>query len=398
MADITLKDLHEELKTTFESFKERHDQYEAELKQFGDARGQTKETLDKIENKMQEIEGQIKDVQTKISRHDPAKGGGDQSTPETEYKDAFFNWCRKGTVPVAQKAILDKGIETKGLTAQDDTGGGYLAPSEFVNEIIKGITEFSPIRTVARIKTTSNRSVRIPKRTGTFSASWVAETGSRSEATGWAFGMEDVPAHELFAKVVISQQELEDSAFNLEAELRMESTEQFAVAEGTAFVSGNAVGKPEGLLTNSNVGATNSGDANLLKADGLIDLFYAVKDGYARNGTFLFRRASIGAIRKLKGSDNNYLWQPGLAADKPPTLLGQPYVECVDVPAVAANAYPILFGDFRRGYLIVDRIGISIQRDPFSDADNGNVVFRVRKRVGGQVINPEAVRKQKVSA
>jgi len=192
-------------------------------------------------------------------------------------------------------------------------------------------------------------------------------------------------------------EDLEDSDFNLEAELNMEFSEQFGVAEGVSFVSGDAVGEAEGLLTNTGIAYTPGGHASLLQADGLIDLFFALKDAYARNATWVMRRATIGAARKLKGSDNNYLWQPGLGSSLPATLLDRPYVEAVDMPAIAVDAFPVLFGDFRRGYMILDRIQMSVLRDPFTQASSGAIRFHARKRVGGQVVVAEAIRKLKIA-
>ena len=212
--------------------------------------------------------------------------------------------------------------------------------------------------------------------------------------------LEELPAHELYALVDISEQNLEDSVFDLEAEMQSEFAEQFAKAEGTAFVSGNAVGKPEGLLTNSSVGESNSGHASTLLADGLITLVHSIKSDYGRNGTFVFNRSTLSAIRKLKDTAGQYVFQTGMSlqAGVPNTILGYPYVEATDMPDVAANAYPVLFGDFRRAYMIVDRVALSVSRDPFTQATSGNVRYVARRRVGGQVVQAEAVVKQKVSA
>ncbi len=352
-----------------------------------------KNTQKEWTEKMQVIQERLDQVETKLNR--PALPGPDSKSENDEKarqrNATFLNYLRKGRENLSPE-------EVKVLTVADDTGGGFLATPETVNEIIKGVVEFSPVRSVARIRTTSQRSVRIRKRTGTFTAQWVAEVGSKTETTGLAYGLEDAPVHELYALVDVSEQDLEDSDFNLESELNMEFSEQFGVAEGLAFISGNAVGKPEGITVNTAIGQVNSGDANLLTADGVIKLFYALKDAYARNGSFLLKRSSIQAIRLLKDSQNQYLWQAGLAGNQPNTILGRPYLEAVDMPAVAANALAISFGDFRRGYLIIDRVVISVKRDPFTQATSGAVRFIARKRVGGQVVNAEAIKLQKVAA
>lgn len=385
---MELKDLQTEMQGAFGEMKNLVERQEAEIKKFGEASGETKAALDKVHADFDRMEAEIKKLQTRLNR--PGTPGGEAGDEAAQaLKGAFAEFVRKG-----EKA----GPEAlKALSVADDTTGGYLAPKEYVRDIIKNVTEFSPVRQLATVRTTTQRAIQIPKRTAQFSAAWVAEQGTRSETTGLAFGMLEIPNHELYAMVDISMQNLEDSAFNLEAELAAEFAEQFAVAEATAFVSGNAVGKPEGLLTNASVSETVSGAASAITADGLIAIFYDLKDVYARNATWVLKRSTLKAIRQLKDSQNQYLWQPGLAGGAPATILDRPYVEATDMPAVAANAYPVVFGDVRRAYTIVDRVNISILRDALTQATSGNVRFIARKRVGGQVVLPEAIRKMKIS-
>tara|TARA_B100000780_G_scaffold216197_1_gene155534 strand:- start:997 stop:2211 length:1215 start_codon:yes stop_codon:yes gene_type:complete len=305
---------------------------------------------------------------------------------------AFDSYCRKGMEGITPD-------EKKALTVSNDTTGGYLAPPEYIRELIKNITEISPIRGISRVRQTGQRSIQIPKRTGTFAAQWVSEAGTRSETTGWQVGLEEIPAHEMYALVDISEQDLEDSVFNLEAEMQSEFTEQFAKAEGLAFVSGNAVGKPEGILTNASVAESNSGSGTLLTADGLITMVHAIKSDYSRNGTFVFNRGSLAAIRKLKDAAGQYVFQAGmsLSGNMSATILGHSYVEATDMPSIAGGNFPVAFGDFRRGYLIVDRVAMAVLRDPFTQANTGNIRYIARRRVGGQVILPEAIIKQKIA-
>ena len=167
-------------------------------------------------------------------------------------------------------------------------------------------------------------------------------------------------------------------------------------------MTGNGSGKPEGILQNSEVNETVSGSAASVadatgQANGLIDLYHDLKTGYALQGWWLLNRATLGEVRKMKDGQNNYIWQPGLANGVPNTILGQAYLEVPDMPDVAAGAVPIVFGDLRRAYTIVDRISLSILRDPFTQATSGNIRFIARRRVGGQVVLAEAIRKLKVS-
>ena len=312
-------------------------------------------------------------------------------------------------VDLAMKAfdgILRKGREgvdpeeLKALTVGNDTQAGFLAPPEYIRDLIKAVTEISPMRSIARIRSTSQRSIQIPKRTNQFAAAWTAEVGTRSETTGYRVGMEEIPTNELYALVDISNQMLEDSAFDLEAEMQQEFATQFAKAEGKAFVDGTSINQPEGILTNGDVGETVSGNGTALLADGLISLVHAVKSEYGANGTFVFNRSTLADIRKLKDTAGQYVFQAGmmLTAGVPNTILGHPYIEATDMPNVGAGAFPVVFGDFTQAYTVVDRVGLSVQRDSFTQATAGNVRYVARRRVGGQVVLAEAIRKQKVSA
>ena len=227
----------------------------------------------------------------------------------------------------------------------------------------------------------------------------MSESGTRSETTGYQVGLEELPAHEYYALVDISEQDLEDTVFNLEAEMQSEFAEQFAKAEGTAFVTGNAVGKPEGFMTNGDVAEVVTGSASAITADSLLTLVHSIKAEYSRIGTFVFNRSTLAAIRKLKDTAGQYVFQAGmmLTGGVTNTILGQPYVEATDMPSEGSNTFPVAFGDFRRAYMIVDRTQMAVLRDPFTQATSGNVRYIARRRVGGQVILPEAIVKLKCS-
>jgi len=405
MSEEIVKEAVEDMGKAFEEFKATNDKRLSEIEEKGSADPLTEAKLSEIEKDLDKLEDvnqaltkqaqaqdevkeQVDRIETMLKR--PELGLTTQSIDET--KAVFDKYLRKG------KDALDE-VELKVLTVSNDTTGGYLAPPEYVQELLKQVTEMSPIRSIARVRATGQRSVQMPKRTGQFSAQWVAEAGTRSETTGYAVGMEEIPTHEMYALVDISEQDLEDTVFDLEQEMNGEFSEQFAKAEGTAFVSGNAVGRPEGLLTNSSVGETVSGHASTILADGLIGLVHAIKSDYAKNGTFVFNRTSLAAIRKLKDTAGQYVFQAGMSliGGAPSTILGYPYIEATDMPDEGSNTYPVLFGDFSRGYMVVDRVQLAVLRDPFTQATSGNVRYVARRRVGGQVIQAEAIRKLKCS-
>lgn len=364
------------------AFKGMLERQENEIKTIGTASGETKAAIDKIQDQLNVLE-------TKMNRA-PLPGDGKNADPEAmQKKNAFTTYCRKG-------AQILKPEELKYLFSSDDTTGGYLMVPQMVNEIIKNVIEISPIRNVARVITTSKQSVKIPKRTGVFTAKWINDRSTKAETDGLRFGLEEIPAHELYALVGIHLDNLDDSEFNLESELNSEFSEQFGVAEGKAFVTGDGVGKPEGILTNKDVLSTNSGDATKITADSLISLYYDIKTEYARNGAWGLNRLAMKQIRQLKDGQGNYLWNPGLAAGQAPTILERPYIEIADMPDPEAGTFPVVFGDMRRAYYIVDRLQISVQRDPYTLSDQGIVKFTARKRTGGQIVLPEAIRKLKI--
>lgn len=409
--------------STFEEYKKANDERLKEIEKKGTATPETETKLKKIEadlaaveplnQKLVALEAAQKaakdatdELQLKIQR--VGVGVASQDEKKAALKKRANDWCRAvvsaQTMGIAnlsadqQKILADVAAEMKANALLPDTAGGYLAPTEYVLEIIKGETEISPARSLVRVRQTANKSIQIPKRTGQFAAQWVAEEGTKSETTGLTYGLEEIQAHEIYALIDITNQMLEDSAFDMEAEIRTEAQEQFAVAEGAAVVSGNGVGKPEGFLSNANVATTNSGHATLITADGLLTLFYAIKTAYSRNATWSLNRTTLGSTRKLKDGNGQYLWMPGLAQGQPNSINGAPYVEMPDMPNEGAGLKPVAFGDFRRAYTLVDRIAIEMLRDPYTQATTGKVRFILRRRIGGQVTLAEAIRTLTCSA
>jgi HK97 family phage major capsid protein len=299
-------------------------------------------------------------------------------------------YLRKGNVGPNMKKALVEG---------NDTLGGFTAPPEYVKEIIKGEVEYSPIRALARQTTISGSIAEVPKKTATSTANWLgSEAGTDiPEVTGLGYGLESIPAHYLVYALPLSKQLVNDSAFNLDAEIKEDYSLAFGVKEGAGFVSGTGKGQPEGLLTKSGVTEVVTGNASDITADGLLDLCYALKDGYARNGTWLMKRATVGKVRKIKDGDGNYLWQTGLQAGQPNTIEGHPVVECPDMPAAAAGTYPIVFGDIKRAYRIVDNMNTMFLRDDLTLARKMQILYVGAKAVGGQVVDTDAIVKQKVA-
>lgn len=310
--------------------------------------------------------------------------------PNSPEEKAFSTYLKQGD----QRMDV---FERKTLVLANDAQLGYLAPDAYAEEVILKLQEFSPVRSVAGIRQTDSTAIKIPKQTGAVDAGWTSEIGLRVEDANLTLGLETIPTHEVYAFVKVGRQMLEDSRVNVDQFLAGEFGRKFANMEGAAFIAANVTTRPEGILTNGNVGSANSGNGTNMTSDGLIDLVYSLPQEYRRNGSWLMNRSSIQKIRKFKNNQNDYLWEPSFAAGQPERLLGYPIFECPDMPDEANAAFPVAFGDFRTGYLIVDRVAIEIQRLVERYAEYGIVAFIARKRVGGQVVQPDAIKKLRIA-
>jgi HK97 family phage major capsid protein len=387
--------------TAFEEFKSANDQRLAEIEAKGSADPLTEEKLAKIEGDLDRFEN----VNQKLVQQQKHAEGFEAKLNEIEtLLKRPANFMEAKEVDLSLKAwdnFMRKGesqmdpMELKALTVGTAATAGNLAPAEYVEELLKVITEISPVRSVARIRQTSNKEIEVPSKTASFAAAWTAESGTRSETTGYTTSLNTIPTHEMYALVDISSQLLEDSVFDLEAEMNIEFAEQFAKAEGAAFIAGNGTNKPTGISNANTVAHTATGAASAaISTDNLMDLVHGLKTDYARNATFLLNRNTLGVIRKLKDTAGQYIFQTGFSgqAGLPNTILGSPYLECPDVADAASGAKSVYYGDFRRGYMIVDRVSLSVLRDPYSQASTGNVRYIARRRVGGEVVLAEAMR------
>ena len=395
-----VKNAVDAMATAFEEFKSVNDQRLAEIEKKGSSDPITEEKLAKIEadlDRFETVNQKLVAAEAKSEQMSEALANIEtmlkRPTAQVKHEDVDFavkswdKWLRKG----------DQGLdemELKALTVGTAATAGNLAPAEYVNEIIKIVEEFSPVRSVARVRQTTNKEIEVPQKTANFAAAWTAEGGSRTETTGYTTALNTIPTHELYALVDISSQLLEDSAFDMEAEMNLEFAEQFAKAEGAAFISGNGTNKPTGITNGSTVGSTAAAAAAAIATDDLINLMHDIKTPYMSGATFMFNRQTLGEIRKLKDTAGQYIFQTGFSgqAGVPNTILGSPYVEAPDVADIAADAKSVIYGDFRRGYMIVDRVALSVLRDPYSQASSGNVRYIARRRVGGEVVLAEAMR------
>ncbi|MDH7785167.1 HK97 family phage major capsid protein/HK97 family phage prohead protease [Ochrobactrum sp. 19YEA23] len=334
-------------------------------------------------------------LEAKAHRPQPSNNNHPRGTNDNGdiERKAFVDFARYGVEHMEQKAVA-------ALTVSQDSRAGYLAPEAFANEILTKITEYSPIRQYARTMAISTSEIKIPRKVTGTGAFWVEEIADR-EQTDMTFEQVTLAPHELATYVDVSNQLLEDNAYNLEGELAADLAEAFGKVEATAFVSGDGTGKPKGLLaTGTGIAEVKTGNAATLGTDPaatVIGMFHSVPSIVAQNGVWLMNRKTLGMLRTLKDDTGRFIMLDPITEGAPATLLGRPIVEAVDMPDVAANAIPIMFGDLS-GYRIVDRVGFSMQRNPYTLDIKGQVRFTARKRVGADVTNPDRFLKLKVAA
>ena len=307
---------------------------------------------------------------------------------------------------------LESGVELKALVGTSDAAGGYAVPEEIDSEIVRLLKAISPIRAIAGVVKVGSAGYRKLVTTGGTPSGWVAEDAARPETGTPNFAEIAPPFGELYANPAASQAMLDDAAFDVESWLASEIATEFARAEGAAFVSGNGVNKPRGFLAAPTAASADgvrpfgtlqfvtSGAAGGFAAaspqDRLVDLVQALRSPYRQGAVFVMNSATAARIRKFKTADGAFLWQPGLVAGQPDTLLGYPLVEAEDMPDIAADSLSIAFGNFKAGYLIAERTETQILRDPFTNKPF--VHFYATKRIGGQVVNSEAIKLMRFSA
>lgn len=370
------KAVHGEVQAVWQEMKSVLDEARAEVKKYGAETAEQKAKYDAMEA---DLEKRMDALEAKANR----PGMSDADEKLQEQKAALIAYMRKGEDRLTPE-------QAKALVTDTDSDGGYLITENINPQILEKLVERSPMRELANIETiTMGNSLSMPTEVGSFAAQWASERGSRSETTSGTVGMERIPAHELYANPLASQQMLDDSGYDIEAWISRKIGEQIGVAEATAFISGNGVDRPEGVL-NGGLSSIESANSGVITGDDILDLVFELPEAYANNGVLLWKRSTTRALRKEKDGQDQYLWAPGINAATPATYAGYNYREAIDMPSVAASAKAVVFADFQRLYTILDRKGISLLRDPFSNKPF--VGFYTTFRVGGQVVLPEAGR------
>jgi len=289
--------------------------------------------------------------------------------------------------------------EVKALSVGIDPDGGYTVTPVMSNNIVKRLFEGDPLRSLASVETISTGAIEWLVDYDEAGGGWEGETESGGETGTPQIFKKRIPVHVLYAKPRATQTLLEDSAINIESWLADKQANRFLRLESAAFVSGNGVGKPRGFLTYGDYATAGVDEwgkveqlslGNPITADGMIDLKFSLIEQYLQRGTWLVNRLTVADFMQLKDGAGRYLWSPGLKEDEYSTLLGLPLRMSTTMPVQAANALSVAIADWRESYMIVDRLGITVQRDPFTQKPY--VEFYTRKRVGGDVINFQAMK------
>jgi len=434
MAD-ELKDVIEGLGKTFDEFKSKNDERLAQIEKSGKADPLLDEQLTKINSKLDEL-GAVKDrlsqAETALARKSVAADDGTSGKMQekanqfakmvakrrgipasevvkefgvdglAEYQKHFSNWMRKGDSYSNQPDAM------KSLSVGSDPDGGYFVEPDTSGRIVTKIFETSPMRQVANVMTIGTNALEGIYDLDESDAGWVGETQGRPETGTPKIAAWSIPVHEMYAEPRITQKLLDDSMVNVEAWLADKVSTKFARKENAAFVNGDGVGKPRGFLTYAsgttlpgtiqqrNTGVSGGFATGGAGADILINTIYGLKQGYRSGSNWFMPRSATSEVRKLKASDGSYLWQPGIMAGQPATLLGYSVIEFEDMPDIAADSLSIAFGDMNEAYQIVDRVGVRVLRDPYTAKPY--IKFYTTKRVGGDVLNFEAIKIIKFAA
>lgn len=418
-----------QLGTAFEEYKNANDERLKAIEE-GKSTADMDAKLGRIDESMDDLSEQksrLEKLETKLARPGAFGGGGRDQRESDEslaYKSAFYDWIRAPKDPGREHRLSQtyKALELKNMADNRETratqavvgvnaAGGYALPKVIENAIASLSLDISPIRQIATVRQVGTTDYHELFDINGAGFEWLGEGDTRSQ-TNTSDLAEIVPTFGMAsAKPQASEESLDDLFFNVEDWLINSASEAMAAGEGASFISGNGVKKPTGILSGPAPVATAdsarafgtlqyfaSGQAAALPAnqDVFLDMVYGVRARYRNNAQWLTSKAVLAGLRKYKDSTNQYLWQPALTAGQPATFLGYGITEAEDMPAVAANSFPLGFGDFKEGYLICDKVGMRITRDEITTP--GFVKFYVRRRVGGKLRNTQAIKLLKIAA
>tara|TARA_B100001063_G_scaffold247320_1_gene292616 strand:+ start:9867 stop:11054 length:1188 start_codon:yes stop_codon:yes gene_type:complete len=385
--NVEFKEVAEGIQAKFDEFKAANDK---RLDAISAEKSSLESTVDKLNEQVTEFEAYKKQMELEQKQRNRP---GISDSAAAEYKEGFLKFMRKGD---------SSSIETKAVNTGSDADGGFAVPEELDRSILELERDMSPMRQVCHQITISTADYKKLVNKGGAGSGWVGEEAERPETTGPSLAQITAFMGEIYANPAATQTSLDDIFFNAEAWIQGEVAKEFADQEAVAFLSGNGTNKPKGMLAYTLSTAADksrtfgqlqkvvASGTTSVTGDNLIDLIHSAKAGYRRNASFMMNNMSVAEVRKIKDNDGNYLWRPGLEAGASSSLLGYSIVENEDLADMAANANSILFGDFNRGYTIVDRIGTRILRDPYTNKPF--VHFYTTRRTGGMLTDSNAIK------
>jgi HK97 family phage major capsid protein len=401
-----IKSLLEQQGKAFEEFKKANDERLKAIESKGYAPADVEEKVNKINSTITDLGKQLEEVAKKANRPPAGDGGGDPV--KAEHQKGVVDYIRKGE----EGSLRD--LEKKAMVVGADPSGGYLVGHEMEAGIDKLLMADVAMMGLSTVRTIGAASYKKRVRTSGAGYGWVGETESPSETTTPGYSMLEFTPGTIYAEPQVSQDMLEDSEFDVAAELNDAIAQGFEEGLGAAFITGNGIKKPFGFLSYSTVanaswawgklgyiatgsdGAFKTASQTVNPADDLINLIHTLKPGLRNGASFLMADTTLAAVRKFKDYDGAYIWQPSLQLGVPSLLLGHPVATDDNMPAVGSGTIPIAFGDFKRGYVVVQRRGITILRDPYTAKPFTK--FYTTKRVGGGVQNFEAIKLLKLAA
>jgi HK97 family phage major capsid protein len=385
---------------TFEAFKEVNDQRLGELEQRLSSDPLTEEKLARIDTALDTAQRRIDGIILKASR--PRLGGDAlRETVGTDHKAAFVSYLRDGNAEGLKR------LEAKAYSAGSGPDGGFLVPQPAEREILSRMALISPIRQAAEVREISTATFKKVFATNGIGSGWIGEVAARPETASQTLADLTFPTFELYAQPSATQTVLDDAAVDVEEWIGREVETVFAEAEGDAFINGDGTTRPQGLLTPNKVANTtwtwgnigylatgvSAGFAAANPSDGLVDLIYSLKAGYRQNASFIMNRRVQSQVRKFKDTQGVYLWQPPATLGQPATLMNFPIIDAEQMPDIAANSYSIAIGDIKRAYIVLDRQGVRVLRDPYTAKPY--VRFYTTKRVGGGIQDFDAIKLMK---
>ena len=408
MTDLTeIKGLVEKINPTLVELRSEVDALKASAPKDVVTEEKHQRMADDVAAKMEALQAKQAKLEAAMNRPGAGEAKGMDAELEQKHADAFRQYMANGTLPEGFKAGSE-GIEVKAMSTDVNPDGGYLVRPELSQTIITRVFETSPLRQVANVERTGAKSIDILIDDQEAAARWVGEGASDGQTDTPQLAQKVIAAHKIEADPRMTTEMIEDSYLDVEAWLSRKVADKFARTQNTAFVNGDGVGKPRGFLTyaaaatagtyeRNAITQINMGSAAALNADGLIEVQNALKEEYQAGAVFGMKRTTFGAALQLKGNDN-YFFSPVLMRDGQASiqLLGKPVVFMDDMPAVAANALSVVYADFSTAYTILDRVGLQVLRDPFTN--KGFVTYYTTQRVGGDVTSFDAIVIGKVAA